>query len=64
MGADLQIQGRSWRVGTRSAASGHFEGVTQSGVTFAGEQTAEYAERGTMNGAVASGLRGAREVLR
>ena len=40
------------------------EASSQGGVTFAGEHTADYAERGTMNGAVASGLRAAREALR
>ena len=40
------------------------EAVPQSGVFFAGEHTADYAERGTMNGAVASGIRAARQLLR
>ena len=31
---------------------------------FAGEHTADYAERGTMNGAVASGIRAAHQLLR
>lgn len=32
-------------------------------ISFAGEHTAPYADRGTMGGAVTSGLRAAREVL-
>ncbi len=39
-------------------------GSTRAGrISFAGEHTAAYPDRGTMGGAVASGLRAAREVL-